>query len=97
MTEYIYTSPDGGHTVYQQEPNKPETKALLSEDEWAVACKQAQKEAELCGTPEAVIIRKWHPALQDAWRQYQTLWELTITEKDWEEAHQLGLVESDVE
>ena len=42
-------------------------------------------------------IRKWHPALQDAWRQYQTLWELTITEKDWEEAHQLGLVESDVE
>ena len=97
MTEFIYTSPDGGHTVYEQELMKPETKRLLSEDEWSLACKQAREEEMFSGTPEAIILRNRHPALQDAWKQYKTLWELTITQKDWQEANQLGLVESDTE
>ena len=74
--KYIYTSPDGGHTVYQQEFGKEE-KIKISEDEYALSVIQAQNEDQMCGW-EAVQIRKKHPALQEAWNQYKTLWRLCV-------------------
>jgi hypothetical protein len=38
---------------------------------------QAQNEDQMCGW-EAVQIRKKHPALQEAWNQYKTLWRLCV-------------------
>tara|TARA_E500000318_G_scaffold109676_1_gene123216 strand:- start:427 stop:681 length:255 start_codon:yes stop_codon:yes gene_type:complete len=74
--KYIYTSPDGGHTVYQQEIGK-EGRIKISEDEYALSVIQAQNEDQMCGW-EAVQIRKKHPALQEAWNQYKTLWQLCV-------------------
>ena len=64
---YIYTSPDGGRTVYQSEFGKNE-KFLIHID-------------DLVGWP-AIVMRKKHPALQEAWDRYKTLWELAVTDED---------------
>ena len=54
--KFIYTSPDGGHTVYQQEFGKDE-KIKISEDDYALSVLKAQDEEHMCGW-EAVQIRK---------------------------------------
>lgn len=78
---YIYTSPDGGRTVYQNEVGKKQ-KQLLSKDAFANAQEQIEAEAQMTGWP-GVAIRKKYPALQEAWNQYKTLWELTVTDEDY--------------
>ena len=74
--KYIYTSPDGGHTVYQQEFGS-DVRVKVSEDDFAVSVLKAQDEEHMCGW-EAVEIRKKHPALQEAWDQYKTIWRLCV-------------------
>lgn len=74
--KYIYTSPDGGHTVYQQEFGS-DVRVMVSQDEHAVSVIQAQEEEHMCGY-EAIEIRKQHPALQEAWDRYKTMWRLCV-------------------
>ena len=74
--KYIYTSPDGGHTVYQQEFGS-DVRVKVSEDDFAVSVLKARDEEHMCGW-EAVEIRKQHPALQEAWDRYKTLWRLCV-------------------
>lgn len=77
---YIYTSPDGGRTVYQSEFGKKE-KTLVAQDEYAKVKDEIQYDVGLIGWP-AIMMRKKHPALQEAWNRYKTLWELTVTDED---------------
>ena len=74
--KYIYTSPDGGHTVYQQEFGS-DVRVKVSEDDYALSVLEAQGEERMCGW-EAVQIRKKHPALQEAWDRYKTMWRLCV-------------------
>lgn len=74
--KYIYTSPDGGHTVYQQEFGS-EVRELVFEDDYAIEVHQYQNEIPMCGM-EAIALRKRHPALQEAWDRYKTLWQLCV-------------------
>ena len=74
--KYIYTSPDGGHTVYQQEFGS-DIRVKVSEDEYALSVLEAQREDDMCGW-KAVQIRKKHPALQEAWDRYKTMWRLCV-------------------
>lgn len=76
--EYIYTSPDGGHTIYQQEIGS-DVKVKISQDDYAYNLMQAQDEQHMCGW-EAVELRKQHPALQEAWNQYVTMWKLCVND-----------------
>tara|TARA_X000001036_G_scaffold249640_1_gene232586 strand:+ start:292 stop:558 length:267 start_codon:yes stop_codon:yes gene_type:complete len=77
---YIYTSPDGGRTVYQNESGKKE-KTLISQDDFAKAKELIEEEVHMTGWP-GIAIRKKYPALQEAWNQYATLWKLTVTDED---------------
>ena len=74
----IYTSPDGGETVYEQLPNGE--KKLVEMSQKAKDNMQAYDEMEMVGT-EAIELRRRHPALQKARDQYRTIWHL-IAEKD---------------
>ena len=74
----IYTSPDGGETVYEQLPNGE--KKLVEMSQRAKDNMQAYDEMDMVGT-EAIELRRRHPALQKAWDQYRTIWHL-IAEKD---------------
>jgi len=74
--KYIYTSPDGGHTVYQQEFGSDE-RVKIQEDDYALSVLEAQQDDHMCGW-EAVQIRKKHPALQEAWERYKTVWRLCV-------------------
>ncbi len=77
---YIYTSPDGGKTVYQSEFGKKE-KLLIHMDDEIKAKKEIQYDIGLVGWP-AIQMRNKYPALQEAWNEYKTLWELTVTDED---------------
>ena len=69
----IYTSPDGGETVYQQLPNGE--KILIEQTQKAKDNQQAYEEMDMVGT-EAIELRRKHPTLQKAWDQYRTVWHL---------------------
>ena len=58
-------------------PKPDEITIKISEDEYALSVIQAQNEDQMTGW-EAVQIRKKHPALQEAWNQYKTLWRLCV-------------------
>ena len=66
--KYIYTSPDGGLTVYQHELGS-DVKETIQQDE------------HMCGW-QAIEERQRHPALQEAWERYKTLWRLCVTDDD---------------
>jgi len=74
--KYIYTSPDGGHTVYQQKFGS-DVRVKIHEDDFALSVAEAQGYEHMCGW-EAVELRKRHPALQEAWDRYKTLWRLCV-------------------
>lgn len=78
--EYIFTSPDGGHTVYQQRIGDSK-RTLIEKDEVALATEQAQQEDHMSGV-DAIQIRKKYPALQEAWNRYKTTWELCVGDDD---------------
>ena len=69
----IYTSPDGGETVYEQLPNGE--KKLLERSQKAMDQETAYEELEMVGS-EAIKLRRKYPTLQKAWDKYRTVWHL---------------------
>jgi len=69
----IYTSPDGGETVYEQLPNGE--KKLLERSQKAIDQETAYEELEMVGS-EAIKLRRKYPTLQRAWDKYRTVWHL---------------------
>ena len=69
----MYTSPDGGETVYQELPNGD--KKLLEQSQLAKDTEQEMYEQEMVGV-DAIKLRRKYPALQKAWNQYKTVWKL---------------------
>ena len=69
----IYTSPDGGETVYEQLPNGE--KKLLERSQKAMDQETPYEELEMVGT-EAIKLRRKYPTLQKAWDKYRTVWHL---------------------
>ena len=69
----IYTSPDGGETVYQQLPDGE--KILIEQTQKAKDNQQAYEEMDMVGT-DAIELRRKHPTLKKAWDQYRTVWHL---------------------
>ena len=69
----MYTSPDGGETVYQELPNGD--KKLLEQSQLAKDTEQEMYEQEMIGV-DAIKLRRKYPALQKAWNQYKTIWKL---------------------
>ena len=69
----MYTSPDGGATVYQELPNGD--KNLLEQSQLAKDTEQEMYEQEMVGV-DAIKLRRKYPALQKAWNQYKTVWKL---------------------
>ena len=69
----IYTSPDGGETVYEQLPNGE--KKLLEKSQKAIDQETAYEELEMVGI-EAIELRRKYPTLKKAWDKYRTIWHL---------------------
>ena len=69
----IYTSPDGGETVYEQLPNGE--KKLLEKSQKAIDQETAYEELEMVGI-EASELRRKYPTLKKAWDKYRTVWHL---------------------
>ena len=69
----IYTSPDGGETVYEQLPNGK--KKLVEKSQKALDQELAYEELEMVGT-EAIKLRRKYPTLKKAWDKYRTVWHL---------------------
>jgi len=69
----IYTSPDGGETVYEQLPNGE--RKLVEQSQKAKDQQMAYEELEMVGT-EAIELRRKYPTLQKAWDKYRTVWHL---------------------
>jgi hypothetical protein len=74
----IYTSPDGGETVYQELPNGQ--KKLIERSQKAIDQEVAYEELEMVGI-EAIKLRRKYPTLQKAWDEYRTVLHL-INEND---------------
>ena len=69
----IYTSPDGGETVYEQLPNGE--RKLVEQSQKAMDQQLAYEELEMVGI-EAIELRRKYPTLQKAWDKYRTVWHL---------------------
>ena len=69
----IYTSPDGGETVYEQLPNGE--RKLVEQSQKAKDQQMAYEELEMVGT-EAIKLRRKYPTLQKAWDKYRTVWHI---------------------
>ena len=69
----IYTSPDGGETVYEQLGNGE--KRLIEQTQKAKDQQVAYEELEMVGV-EAIELRRKYPTLQKAWDKYRTVWHL---------------------
>ena len=74
----IYTSPDGGETVYEQIGNGE--RRLIEKSQKAKDNEIAYEELEMVGV-EAIELRRRYPTLQKAWDKYLTVWHL-INEND---------------
>jgi hypothetical protein len=73
-TGTIYISPDGGHTVYEQNADGTRGKCVL-EDATAKKRNQLLEDEELFGE-EAYDLRKKYPTLRKAYNQYKTIFRL---------------------
>lgn len=80
----IYCSPDNGNTVYIQSHDG--SKTLVYEHEHSKYDIIATKESYL-SNGQAVKIRNKYPALKDAWEKYKSLWQLTVSDDDFEYWH----------
>lgn len=79
-SQTIFISPDNGATVYMQNPDGTRGD-LVFESHYTKYDRQATRESYL-SDPQACYIRDQYPALKDAWNQYKTLWNLTVTDDD---------------
>jgi hypothetical protein len=72
----IYVSPDGGHTVYEQNRDGSRGR-LVEEDSHARMLNELRRDSDMFGF-EAYEARKKYPALKKAYDQYRTIWQLTM-------------------
>jgi hypothetical protein len=72
----IYVSPDGGHTVYEQNRDGSRGR-LVEEDSHARMLNELQQDSDMFGI-EAYHARRKYPALKQAYDQYRTIWQLTM-------------------
>ena len=75
----IYISPDGGHTVYEQ--NRDGTRGrLVEQDAHARMLNHLIDDADMWGM-EAYELRRKYPTLQKAYDQYKTIYKLVCDEE----------------
>jgi hypothetical protein len=77
--EYIFESPDGGHTVYRRHPGKLD-RELVSVDSHAQSLIDSVKETKLWGNIHRAA--KTDPALKEMLDQVRVYYELKHNEKD---------------
>jgi len=70
----IYVSPDGGHTVYEQNRDGSRGR-LVEEDDHARMLNHLQEDSDMWGV-EAYELRRKYPTLQKAYDQYKTIYKL---------------------
>tara|TARA_A100001037_G_C15010697_1_gene571527 strand:- start:301 stop:531 length:231 start_codon:yes stop_codon:yes gene_type:complete len=75
----MFVSPDSGETVYEQLPNGK--RKLVSQSQLAKDTEQEFTESEMIGV-DAIRLRREYPALQKAWNQYKTVWNLVAYNDD---------------
>ena len=79
VTGPMFVSPDGGETVYEQLPNGK--RKLVSQSQLAKDTEEEFTESEMIGVG-AIRLRRQYPALQKAWNQYKTVWNLVAYNDD---------------
>ena len=77
--EYVFESPDGGHTVYRRHPGKLD-RELVSVDSHAQSLIDSVKETKLWGNIHRAA--KTDPALKEMLDQVRVYYELKHNEKD---------------
>lgn len=77
--EYVFESPDGGHTVYRRHPGKLD-RELVSVDSHAQSLIDSVKETKLWGNIHRAA--KTDPALKEMLDQVRVYYELKYNEKD---------------
>jgi hypothetical protein len=70
----IYVSPDGGHTVYEQNRDGSRGR-LVEEDSHARMLNELQQDSDMFGF-EAYALRRKYPTLKKAYDNYKTIWHL---------------------
>ena len=75
----IFTSPDGGETVYVQKKDGTRGR-LVSQTQYAKDMDTLQDEYEMVDE-YAVKMRRKYPALGKAWKHYKTVWHLIMGNK----------------
>jgi hypothetical protein len=77
--EEIFTSPDGGETVYVQKKDGTRGR-LVSQTQYAKDMDTLRDEEEMVDE-YAVKMRRKYPALGKAWKHYKTVWHLIMGNK----------------
>jgi len=75
----IFTSPDGGETVYVQKKDGTRGR-LVSQSQYAKDIETLRDEDEMIDE-YAVKMRRKYPALGKAWKHYKTVWHLIMGNK----------------
>ena len=75
----IFTSPDGGETVYVQKKDGTRGR-MVSQTTYAKDMETFRDEWEMVDE-EAVKMRRKYPALGKAWKHYKTVWHLIMGNK----------------
>ena len=78
--EEIFTSPDGGETVYVQKKDGTRGR-LVSQTQYAKDMDTLRDEDEMVDE-NALKMRRKYPALGKAWKQYKTVWHLIMGKRD---------------
>ncbi len=76
----IFVSPDGGETVYEQKLDGSRG-MLVSKSQLAKDIEEAELENMMVGEG-AIELRRKHPALQNAWDKYKTVWHLVADQEN---------------
>tara|TARA_R110001606_G_scaffold227519_1_gene375575 strand:- start:100 stop:366 length:267 start_codon:yes stop_codon:yes gene_type:complete len=77
--EKVYTSPDGGETVYVQKKDGTRGR-LVSQTQYAKDMDTLRDEEEMVDE-YAIKMRRKYPALGKAWKHYKTVWHLIMGNK----------------
>ena len=77
--EEIFTSPDGGETVYVQKKDGTRGR-LVSQTTYAKDIETFRDEYEMVDE-HAVEMRRKYPALGKAWKHYKIVWHLIMGNK----------------
>jgi HD superfamily phosphodiesterase len=79
IKDEIFTSPDGGETVYAQRKDGSRGR-MVSQTQYAKDMDTLRDEEEMVDE-YAVKMRRKYPALGKAWKHYKTVWHLIMGNK----------------